>query len=124
MDVRDQLLVLDRIAPYRLPEKVQWQLIMLPFDVHSEERMSQFLNYVEARFIRREKALLKPVMEQQDLSYLEGYYQAVNLYYAFSRAFSLPFDEAWVYEVRRDVSHRINRQLNKTRTLIRKAPST
>ncbi len=113
MDVRDQLLVLDRIASYRLPEKTQWQLIMLPFDVHSELRMMQFLSYVEACFVRHEKALLRPVMEAQDLSFLEGYYQAVNLYYGFSRAFSLTFDESWVYETRRQVSERINRQLNR-----------
>ncbi|MGI6239017.1 MAG: helicase-related protein [Christensenellales bacterium] len=113
MDVRDQLLVLDRIAAYRLPERVQWQLIMLPFDVHSEERMDQFLDYVEARFVRRANALQKPAMERQDLNYLEGYYQGINLYYAFSRAFSMPLDEAWVYETRRTVSERINRQLSK-----------
>jgi ATP-dependent RNA helicase SUPV3L1/SUV3 len=72
MDVRDQLLVLDRIASYRLPEKIQWQLIMLPFDVHSEARMLQFLSYVEACFVRREKTLPKPAMEAQDLAVLEG----------------------------------------------------
>ena len=113
MDVRDQLLVLDRISYFRLPEKIQWQLIMLPFDVHSDLRMQQFLDYVEACFVRREKALPKPVMDSQDLAFLEGYYQAVNLYYGFSRAFSLTFDESWVYETRRQVSERINRQLNK-----------
>ena len=113
MDVRDQLVVLDRIAAYRLPERVQWQLILLPFDVHSEERMGQFLCYVEAYLVRHEKSLPKPRMESQDLPFLEGYYQAVNLYYGFSRAFGLFFDEAWVYETRRAVSQRINRQLNR-----------
>ncbi len=68
---------------------------------------------MEACFVRREKALPKPVMESQDLAFLEGYYQAVNLYYGFSRAFSLSFDEPWVYETRRQVSERINRQLNR-----------
>jgi hypothetical protein len=86
---------------------------MLPFDVHSEERMLQFLSYVEAHFLRHEKSLPRPRMESQDLPFLEGYYQAVNLYYGFSRAFGLFFDEAWVYETRRSVSQRINRQLNR-----------
>ncbi len=113
MDVRDQLLVLDRIAHYRLPEKVQWQLILLPFDVHSEARMMLFLAYVESCFVQHEKALPKPVMESQDIAFLEGYYQSVNLYYGFSRAFNLSFDEAWVYETRKRVSEKINRQLNR-----------
>ncbi len=113
MDVRDQLLVLDRVQHYRLPERIQWQLIMLPFDVHSEARMTQFLSYVEACFVAHERSLPKPVMEAQDLSFLEGYYQSVNLYYGFSRAFRLLFDEAWVYETRKRVSEKINRQLNR-----------
>jgi ATP-dependent RNA helicase SUPV3L1/SUV3 len=116
MDVRAQLLVLDRIAPYRLPERTQWQLVMLPFDVYSEERMDQFLSYVEAAFIRKQREIKKPEMESQELNYLESYYQGISLYYAFSRSFSLPFDEDWVYEERRRVSERINRQLNKRKT--------
>lgn len=113
MDVRAQLLVLDRIAHYRLEESVEWRLIMLPFDVHAEERMDQFLEYVETVFIRRRAELKKPEMLSQELNYLESYYQGVSLYYAFSRAFGLPFDEAWVYAERRRVSERINRQLSK-----------
>ena len=124
MDVRDQLLVLDRIAPYRLPERTQWQLIMLPFDVHSEERMDQFLSYVEARFLRHADALQKPEMEMQELNYLEGYYQGINLYYAFSKAFSMPFDEEWVYDARRRVSEQINRQLNRKKRLSGRAVLT
>ncbi len=113
MDVRDQLLVLDRIAPYRLPERAQWQLMMLPFDVHSEERMMLFLTYVEALFVRHERQIVRPEMISQDLNWLEGYYQSVNLYYAFSRSFGLPFDEEWVYATRKRVSEMINRQLNR-----------
>ncbi len=113
MDVRDPLMVLDRIAHYRLPEKIQWQLILLPFDVHSDERMMQFLSYVEAVFIHHTPRLTPPEMERQDIAWLEGYYQAVNLYYGFSRAFGLPFDEAWVYAVRSRVSEMINRQLSR-----------
>lgn len=116
MDVRAQLLVLDRIAHYRLEETVQWRLIMVPFDVYAEERMDQFLEYVETVFLRRRAELRKPEMESQELNYLESYYQGISLYYAFSRAFGLPFDEDWVYEERRRVSERINRQLNKRKT--------
>ncbi len=113
MDVRDALMVLDRIARFALPERIQWQLILLPFDVHSDERMTQFLSYVEAVFVHRAPRLAPPELERQDLAWLEGYYQAVNLYYGFSRAFGLPFDEAWVYAVRSRVSEMINRQLSR-----------
>lgn len=117
MDVRAQLLVLDRIAHYRLPEQTQWRLIMLPFDVYSEERMDQFLSYVEAVFLKHKKEIEKPIMENQDLNYLESYYQGISLYYAFSRAFYLPFDEDWVYAERKHVSDKINRQLNRRKTI-------
>jgi len=113
MDVRDQLMILDRIAHYRLPEAAEWKLMMLPFDVHSDERMAQFLSYVEAYFVHHAQRLDRPKIERQDLSWLEGYYQGVNLYYAFSKAFQIPFDEAWVYETRKRVSEMINRQLNR-----------
>lgn len=116
MDVRAQLLVLDRIAHYRLEETVQWRLIMLPFDVYSEERMDQFLGYVETVFVRRRAELRKPEMESQELNYLESYYQGISLYYAFTRSFGLPFDEDWVYEERLRVSEKINRQLDKRKT--------
>ncbi len=116
MDVRAQLLVLDRIAHYRLEETVQWRLIMLPFDVYAEERMDQFIEYVETVFIKRRAVLEKPEMESQELNYLESYYQGISLYYSFSRGFGLPFDEDWVYTERSRVSELINRQLNKRKT--------
>lgn len=112
MDVRDQLVVLDAITNYRLPEEIQWRLMMLPFDVHSQARMEQFLTYMEAHLVRHEKALPRPELARQDLSELEGYYQAINLYYAFSRAFSLPFDEQWVVRARKSVCEKINSVLN------------
>ncbi len=90
MDVRAQLLILDRIAHYRLAESIQWRLIMLPFDVNSEDLMGQFLSYVEARFVRGEEKLTPPAMQRQDLGWLEGYYQGVNLYCAFSAPSACP----------------------------------
>lgn len=113
MDVRDLLVTLDRVAAYHLPEPIQWQLMMLPFDAQSENRMAQLLSYVETVFVRHESRIPVPELEKRDLSALEGYYQAVNLYYSFSRAFSLPLDEAWVNEARRYVSASIDRHLNR-----------
>lgn len=107
-DLRDYLLILDRLEAYRLPEAVQWRLMMLPFDVNSEALMEQFLRFVEDCFVRRAEALEKPVLYAQSLSQYEEFYRRVNLYYAFSKAMNLPLDEQWVYETRQEVSEEIN----------------
>ena len=44
MDVRDYLLVLDAVAPFKLPEPVAFRLMTLPFDVRSTELMQTLLN--------------------------------------------------------------------------------
>ncbi len=107
-DIRDYLLILDKLKPYRLTERVQWKLMMLPFDVNSEELLRQFILFVEECFIQKAGELTKPVLYARTLSQYEEYYQKVNLYYSFSKSMDLDFDEQWVYETRRAVSEEIN----------------
>ena len=47
-------------------------------------------------FISKRKELSKPTYKFKDLYELETYYQKINLYYSFSKAFNLNFDEEWV----------------------------
>ncbi len=110
-DVRDYLLILDKLKPYKLPEAVEWRLMMLPFDVNSEELLSQFICYVEECFTIKAEELSRPDITEHSLSLYEQYYQKVNLYYSFSKSMNLDFDEQWVYRTRKAVSEEINRLL-------------
>ena len=110
-DIRDYILILDRLKPYRLPEAVEWRLMVLPFDVNSEALLSQFICYVEECFTIKTEELSKPELPSGTLSEYEQYYQKVNLYYSFSKSMNLGFDEKWVYDTRKTVSEEINRLL-------------
>jgi len=107
-DVRDYLLILDKLKPYKLSETVEWRLMMLPFDVNSEEMLGQFICYVEECFTMKAEELSRPDLTAHSLSFYEQYYQKVNLYYSFSKSMNLDFDELWVYETRKRVSEEIN----------------
>lgn len=107
-DVRDYILILDKLKPYKLQESAEWRLMMLPFDVNSEELLEQFIIYVEECFTLNCDRLSKPQITSYTLSLYEEYYQKINLYYSFSKAMNLDFDESWVYEMRKQVSSEIN----------------
>ena len=110
-DVRDYILILDKIKPYKLSEAVEWRLMTLPFDVNNEELLLQFIRYVDECFTLKAEELSKPALTIQTLSALEEYYQKVNLYYSFSKNINLIFDEHWVIESRKQISDKINRLL-------------
>lgn len=107
-DVRDYILILDWLRPYRLKESVEWRLMMLPFDVGNEELLETFIQYVEECFTLNCERLSKPVLTAYTLSLYEEFYQKINLYYSFSKAMNLDFDEEWVYNMRKEVSGEIN----------------
>lgn len=107
-DVRDYILILDKLRPYNLPETVEWRLMILPFDVNSEALLNQFICFVEECFTLKAEMLSKPELTAYSLSNYEQYYQKVNLYYSFSKSLNLDFDEQWVYETRKQVSDEIN----------------
>lgn len=108
MDIREYLIVLDSIKNYRLEEQIQWKLLKIPFDVSNKDIMNCFLQYMDEIFISKRKELSKPTYKFKDLYELETYYQKINLYYSFSKAFNLNFDEEWVYDERIKVSEDIN----------------
>jgi ATP-dependent RNA helicase SUPV3L1/SUV3 len=108
MDISEYIVVLDSIKFYKLEEKIQWQLLKIPFDVGDSDIISAFLNYMDEVFIAKRRDLLKPKYPFKSLYELETYYQKINLYYSFSKALKLPLDEEWVYEERLKVSEDIN----------------
>jgi ATP-dependent RNA helicase SUPV3L1/SUV3 len=110
-DIRDFILILDRLKPYKLPEALEWKLMSLPFDVNNEELLAQFIIYVEETFTMKAEKLSRPTLNSHSLSVYEEYYQKVNLYYSFSKSLNLDFDEQWVYEMRKQVSEEINKLL-------------
>jgi ATP-dependent RNA helicase SUPV3L1/SUV3 len=113
MDISEYLIILDNVKNYKLNEKTQWTLLKIPFDVSSSDMMNSFLSYVDEVFIANRKIISKPQLLKKELYDLEIQYQRINLYYSFSRAFSLEFDEPWVLESREKVSQSINNILLK-----------
>ncbi len=111
MDIRDYLLILEAVKNYRLPEEDQFKLMRLPFDVNSEELLDCFIDYVEEFFVGHSEEIPKPQCSDHTLTGLEQYYQKLNLYYSFSKNFSLEFDELWVYRERALLSDKINQLL-------------
>ncbi|MGE4354480.1 MAG: helicase-related protein [Oscillospiraceae bacterium] len=110
-DVRDYILILDKLETYRLPEAVQWHLMILPFDVNNEALLEQFIFFVEEYFVQKAEKLSKPSISAHTLPAYEEYYQKIDLYYSFSKSLTLEFDEKWVYETRKMISEAINRLL-------------
>lgn len=111
MDINEYLIILDYIKNYELDEKIQWRLLTIPFDVSNIAMLNAFLNYVDEIFVAKKLSLSKPNCIIENLSQYEIYYQKINLYYSFSRAFNLDFSEHFVYAERISVSEKINNLL-------------
>lgn len=103
-DVRNELMVLDLLKPYRLPEAVEWRLMQLPFDVENEVLLSQFEDYVQAYFVQKQRQLLQPLPAGPTCGDYEVYYQQIGLYYSFCKTMGLPFEEQWISDTRAQVS--------------------
>ena len=108
MDINDYLIILDKIKNYKLKEKIQWELLKVPFDVTNDDLMECFLNYVEELFIRKEKEISKPQCYSVYLDELEIYYQRISMYYSFNKIFNLEYDMEWVKQERERISEEIN----------------
>lgn len=110
-DVRNELLILDLLRPYHLPEQVQWRLMHVPFDPGNSVLLAQFSEYADECFALRAAVLGKPKSSCCTCHDYETYYQQVNLYYSFSKAMELPLDEQWVTDTRARISRNIRRLL-------------
>ncbi|MDF2504484.1 DEAD/DEAH box helicase [Clostridium sp.] len=108
MDINEYLIVLDNIKSYRLEEKIQWRLLKIPFDVSNQDIFNAFLIYIDELFVAKKDKLSKPSCFIKELYEQEIFYQKINLYYSFSKAFNLEFDQDWVCEERIRVSDSIN----------------
>ena len=108
MDIKEFLIKLHAIESYKLSQEIQWKLMRIPFAPDDIELLNLFLHYTDEIFIGKLKTLSKPTYNMVNLQELEVYYQKINMYYSFSKSFSLPFDESWVYKERAKVSTMIN----------------
>ena len=113
-DVRNELVILDLLKSYHLPESVEWRLIFLPFDVENEVLLGQFEEYVQELFIRRQTEVTRPSPPGPTRGDYEVYYQQIGLYYSFSKSMGLPLDERWVASTRERVSERIQKMMEKS----------
>lgn len=107
-DIRNFILILELLKEYRLTEEIQWRLMFVPFDPGNAILVSQFVDHARECFVQRSAELQKPPCKCQNRSEFETYYQQINLYYSFSKAMDLPFDEEWVLDSRRQVSQQID----------------
>lgn len=108
MDISEYLVILDTIKDYKLDGKTQWRLLKIPFDISNQQLMDTFLSFIDELFVAKNKFISKPQLLKAELYDLETQYQQINLYYSFSRAFGLEFDEQWVYDTRIKISEGIN----------------
>lgn len=108
MDIRDYILILDKIRRYKLPEVIEWRLMKLPIDVHNDVVLSTLLFLIETYFVHQLDEVPKPHLGENNLNNLETYYQEVNLYYSFCKSFDIEFDVDWVYSERLRISELIN----------------
>jgi ATP-dependent RNA helicase SUPV3L1/SUV3 len=108
MDISEFLVILDTIKDYKLDGKTQWRLLKIPFDISNAQLMDTFLSFIDELFVAKNKFISKPQLLKAELYDLETQYQQINLYYSFSRAFGLEFDEQWVYDIRIKISEGIN----------------
>ena len=112
-DVRSELLILETLRPYHLPEPVEWRLMSLPFDVENEHLLAQFECCVREHFVHGRTELTRPLPPGPTRGDLEVYYRQIGLYYAFSKNLGLPLDEQWVAAAREQVSGRIRKLLER-----------
>ncbi|MDD4125955.1 MAG: helicase-related protein, partial [Eubacteriales bacterium] len=110
-DLRDAVMLLDKLQPFPVPKNAQWRLMELPFDVHNDELTELFLTYADEIFVMKNSSLSKPALPARTLSDYELYYQKINLYYSFSKSLNLVFDEQWVYDARKHITGEINGML-------------
>lgn len=108
MDINEYLIILENIKKYKLKEKIQWELLKIPFDISKDELMNTFLDYVEELFVLKNKVITRPQCFRGNLDELEYYYQRINMYYSFCKVFNLEFDFKWIHEERLKVSEDIN----------------
>ncbi|MCM0648547.1 RNA helicase [Clostridium swellfunianum] len=108
MDISEYLIILDTIKGYKLDQKTHWRLLKIPFDISNQELMNTFLSFIDQVFVAKGRFISKPQLLKRELNDLETQYQQINLYYSFSRAFNLEFDEQWVYSTRIKISEGIN----------------
>ncbi|WP_368239524.1 helicase-related protein, partial [Clostridium tertium] len=104
MDINEYLIILDSIKKYKLKEKIQWELLKIPFDISKDELMNTFLDYVEELFVLKNKVISRPQCFKGNLDELECYYQRINMYYSFCKVFNLEFDFKWIHDERLKVS--------------------
>lgn len=113
MDISQYIIILDNIKRYKLDQKIQWRLLKIPFDVANNEILKLFIAYIDELFVLKKDFLTKPRCLVKELYDLELYYEEINLYYSFSKAFNLVLDEEWVKEERVNVSEDINKILSR-----------
>lgn len=111
MDIRDYLLLLGHTKAYGLPEDIEYRLMRLPFDVNDPELLLCFLSLVEEFFVKRKTGISKPSASGKNLLDMEKYYQKLNIFYSFAKAFNIVFEPEWVYSERSKTSSRINKLL-------------
>lgn len=90
-----------------------YKLSVMYFEDGDKSTFELWVKYLNDYFRELKDEMEKPKLENysDDLQGLESYNKSLELYYAFSKSFSLPMDLNWVNEERLRVSEKINNVL-------------
>jgi ATP-dependent RNA helicase SUPV3L1/SUV3 len=108
-DITHMLDLLEESSDYheKIPMDLLYQAITIPFNYLEDELLEYWLEGV-ATIANKKLMFRKPNLFGMDLASLENYYRNIDLYYSFSKTFSLEFDLEWVKEQREFVSEKIH----------------
>lgn len=85
-------------------------LANIPFDERIADVLDLWKSYAKSYYDGCE-TLEKPLLNltrHNTLEALENYYKCLDMYYAFSKSFQLPFDHVWLTKEKEQIADRIN----------------
>lgn len=102
----DRYIMLDESIFLNVSKREKLKMITIAFDDKNPLLINQWKEYCFNYEAKEE--LKRPVLQGMDLSDYENYYQALELYYSFSRNFNYDIDLEWLNEEKAQVSDKIN----------------
>lgn len=105
MDI-DRFIILDEKLYVNVTKREKLKMITIAFDENNPYLFSLWKKYCFS--YEKKEPINHPYLAGLELNNLEDYYQALELYYAFSRNFNYPIDLDWLYEEKKDISNKIN----------------
>ena len=106
----DRYLTLFDYLPYanKLEKSDLMKMLSIPFEEKNEELLSLWKHYCDSIYHDGEIYWYEENSEEKSLNNLETYYKKLDLYYSFSKAFSLPIPLDWLKKEKEETANMIN----------------